>query len=114
MSKLARVIAAQEGFGIKGAIPTLRHNPGDLRHSPHSSHPGDANAIGTIGTDEEGWADLERQLGLYAKAKWTLRQMVMAYAPPADGNDTQAYLARVCAKMGLGPETLVAVALEVG
>src|SRR6185437_4031555 len=36
---LARLISREEGFGIPGALPTRDHNPGDLRHSPHSAHP---------------------------------------------------------------------------
>ena len=91
MTKLALLISQQEGFGKPDAIPTLRHNPGDLRHSPNSSHPDGPNDIGTIPSDELGWADLDRQLWLYAKRGLTLRQAIYEFAPPSE-NDSAAYL----------------------
>ena len=113
MTRLAQLIAKQEGFGVPGAIPTTHNNPGDLRHSPHSSHAGeDPNAIGEIDTVADGWADLERQLQLYAQRGMTLEQMVAEYAPPEDGNATSVYLHNVCAGLGLPPSTPVAIALR--
>jgi hypothetical protein len=114
LTKLAVLISREEGFGIAGALPTTRCNPGDLRHSPHSQHPGGpthADDIGTIDTDADGWADLERQLQIYAAEGLTLRAMVDLYAPPADNNDTAQYLAFVCEGLGLDPETRVSDAL---
>ena len=87
MTKLAQIIAREEGFGIPGKIPTIRHNPGDLRHSPHSKHPGGPSHkddIGTIDTNTDGWADLERQLVIFANEGMTLRSMIFdVYAPPS-------------------------------
>lgn len=111
MTKLAQLIARQEGFGKPGTIPTIRHNPGDLRHSPHSQHPGNSEAIGTIDTDAHGWEDLERQLKLYAHAGMTLRQMVHVYAPPSE-NDTGAYLHGIVSGLGMDADTLVSEALK--
>lgn len=111
-SRLAEVIARNEGFGYPGAIPTRQHNPGDLRHSPHSSHPVDApNAIGTIDSDSDGWSDLERQLAIYAARGLTLRELAYTYAPPGDGNPTEAYLASICTALHLPESALVADAL---
>jgi hypothetical protein len=112
MTLLAYLISKQEGFGIPGDTPTKRHNPGDLRHSPHSEHPGDPNAIGTIDNDADGWADLERQLRIYAQEGMTLRAMVAVYAPPSENNSTE-YLDFVCHGLGLPPETLVSDALKI-
>lgn len=113
MTKLARLIAKEEGYGEPGAIPTTHNNPGDLRHSPHSTHPVDKpNAIGQIDTPEEGWADLERQLQIYAKRGLTLRQMVEIYAPPSDGNRTEQYLRDLL--VGLFEHYPVAQALALG
>ena len=95
-TKLAQLIARMEGFGLPSAIPTVRHNPGDLRHSPHSSHQGiGPNDIGIIDTDKHGWEDLERQLQLYADRGMTVREMVSAYAPPVE-NVTENYLEYIC------------------
>ena len=114
MTKLALLISKMEGYGTPGAIPTIDNNPGDLRHSPHSEHSPDApNAIGRIDTEAEGWADLERQLQLYAERRMTLAQAIYEWAPASDGNDPSGYLQFVCDGLGLPPETPVATALQV-
>lgn len=113
MSRLARLIAKEEGFGIPGALPTRNHNPGDLRHSPHSQHAADhPEAIGQIDTDEHGWQDLERQLVLYAKRGLTLRDMIINYYAPPGENDSEAYLAFICRELGVDQSCTVAQALE--
>jgi hypothetical protein len=116
VTKLASLIAQFEGFGRPGAIPTVRHNPGDLRHSNHSEHPGGpahANDIGTIDTDAHGWSDLERQLQIYAEEGLTLKQMIALYAPSEDHNNTSAYLGFVCAGLDLPPDARVSDAIKV-
>lgn len=112
MTKLALLISKEEGFGKPGTVPTRNHNPGDLRHSPHSQHPGDPNGIGVIDNDADGWADLERQLRLYAERGMTLQQLVEEYAPPNE-NNTQRYLDYICGGLGCLPETTVADALKI-
>lgn len=110
ITKLAHLIASEEGFGIPGALPTRDNNPGDLRHSPHSFHTGDPNAIGQIPTAEEGWADLERQLELFAHRGMTLREAIYQFAPPSE-NNSERYLQFVCGGLGCSADTLVADAL---
>ena len=125
-TKLALLIAKEEGFGRPGVIPTIRHNPGDLRHSPHSQHPGGPahkDDIGTIDTDEHGWEDLERQLHIFASEGLTLRQMLNVWlgvpkdapaeAPDVDGNNRARYIRDVCAGLPLDPETPVREALKI-
>jgi hypothetical protein len=113
VSKLARLIAREEGYGIPGAVPTRDNNPGDLRHSPHSSHEGEgSNDIGIIDDPEDGWADLERQLQLYADRQMTLRAAIYCFAPPAE-NDSEQYLQFVCQGLGMTPDTLVSEALKI-
>lgn len=100
MSKLAEAIAKFEGFGKPGTIPTVRNNPGDLRHAPHLSHDGlHPDDIGIAQTVADGWADLERQLRLYASRGMTLQQAISAFAP-SNENDTSRYLAFVCTQLG--------------
>lgn len=113
MSKLARGIAQMEGFNIPGSQPARKNNPGDLRHSPHSSHDGEgANDIGIIPTVAEGWDDLEHQLQLDAQRGLTLQQLVYTYAPPNE-NDTAGYVRFICNYMGMGEATMVWEALKV-
>lgn len=113
MSKLAKLIAQEEGFGIANAVPTRDNNPGDLRHSPHSSHDGEgSNDIGIIDTPDDGWTDLERQLQLYADRGITLREAIYAFAPPTENNSEQ-YLNFICNGLGLTPDATVAEALKI-
>lgn len=112
MSKLARLIAQEEGYGIPGRVPTRDNNPGDLRHSPHSFHAAnDPNGIGQIDTVSDGWADLERQLQLFAERGLTLLQAIYEFAPPEENNSAQ-YLKFVCDGLGLPDTATVAEALR--
>ena|SRR2546421_10954179 len=112
MTKLALLISREEGFGRPGARPTRNHNPGDLRHSPHSSHAGEgANDIGVIDTDAHGWEDLERQLRMDASRGMTLGECIYSWAPPSE-NDSARYLAYVCDGLGMDAATPLAEALK--
>ena len=111
MSKLAELIANEEGFGIPGTVPTRDNNPGDLRHSNHSSHDGEgSNDIGIIDSVADGWADLERQLQLYGERGLTLRQAIYEFAPPSE-NNSEAYLNYVCQGLGCQPDIPITEAL---
>ena len=102
MTRLAQLIATEEGFFKSGSLPARNHNPGDLRHSPHSEHdPSAPNAIGRIDSDADGWDDLERQLRLDASRGMTLRQAIYSWAPPTE-NDTESYLAFALDGLGEG------------
>ena len=113
-TKLATLIARMEGFGKPGTIPTVRHNPGDLRHGPHAHHPNPdkPNEVAWYDTDADGWEDLERQLKLYSQRGMTLRQMVAIYAPPNE-NDTHNYLDFICEALAMSPDDPVRAALEI-
>jgi hypothetical protein len=113
VSKLATLIAKEEGFGIPGTVPTRDNNPGDLRHSPHSSHDGEGtNDIGEIDTVTDGWADLELQLQRYAQRGLTLRQAIYEFAPPTENNSEQ-YLNFICQGLGVSPDILMVDALKI-
>jgi hypothetical protein len=110
---IAELIAKEEGYGIPGALPTRDNNPGDLRHSPHSFHAADSpDAIGQISTAEEGWADLVRQLDIYAQRGLTVAQSIYEWAPPSE-NDTGQYIAYVVAGLGVPGDTLLSAALQI-
>ena len=107
-TRLAQLIAREEGFGLAGVKPTRDHNPGDLKHAPHIyAFDGE---IGIELDDDSGWADLERQLQLYASRGMTVRNMVQIYAPPSK-NDTQMYLITLCDALAIAPDSLVSDAL---
>jgi hypothetical protein len=114
VSRLAQLISKEEGFGIPGAIPTVRNNPGDLRHAPNTSHDGEgSNDIGIEPNVEDGWADLERQLQLFADRGMTLRAVIYAFAPPSE-NDSEQYLNFICTGLGnVSPDMPVSEALRI-
>lgn len=119
---LAVLIAKEEGYGVPGKIPTRRNNPGDLRHSPHSEHPGGPDHkedIGTIDTPQHGWDDLERQLVLYQDRGMTLKEAIYTFAPIKDGNNPALYLDHIIQGfqehgwMGVTPEMPLSYLLKV-
>ena len=124
MTKLAELIAKEEGYGIPGSLPTRDNNPGDLRHSPHSFHTAAApDAIGEIDNPEDGWSDLELELQFYAGLHpgdprnrpppgLTLEQAIYEFAPPSE-NDSVGYLNYVCTGLGVPASTLVSDALKI-
>lgn len=113
MSKLAQLIAKEEGYGIAGDIPTRQCNPGDLRHAPGESHSADApNSVGSFADPDDGWAALERQLQLYAERGLTLQEAVYEFAPPVE-NDSLQYLQFVCQGLGVPPSTPMTEALKI-
>jgi hypothetical protein len=111
-TKLAVLISQMEGFGKPGEVPTVRNNPGDLRHGPNAKHPlDDTGGIGYYDSVDLGWEDLERQLRLYDKRGLTLQQVIEEYAPPEE-NDTTEYLRFMCAGLGVTEDTTVSDCLK--
>lgn len=119
VTRFVQICSKQEGYGIPGAIPTIRNNPMNLRHSPHSSHEGiSPDDIGIIDTIEHGWEDAERQAHLWASRGLTLVGAIFTltgWTPETgevDGNDTLAYLAYVAKGLGVSINTpMIAVLL---
>lgn len=109
-TRLAQLIAREEGFGIPGAKPTRDHNPGDLQHAPHvETWDG---KIGVEPDDDTGWADLERQLQLYASRGMTMAQIIAIYAPASE-NDSANYLKFLCDGLAVSPDTRVTEVLQI-
>lgn len=66
--RFAQAIARAEGFGLPGVIPTLAHNPGDLK-IPGWSGPTMGQGISVFANDADGWDRLYRQLMLIVSGK---------------------------------------------
>lgn len=82
VQRIARAIATAEGYGVPGAIPTLRNNPGNIRSS--------AGPIATYPTPEAGWEALYRQVSRmldgtspYYPTHYTLAQVARVYTGEA-------------------------------
>lgn len=130
--KIERLIALEEGFYKPGSLPNRNHNPGDLRHSPHSFHsPDDLNAVGQIDNDADGWADMALEMKFYAglvpgdprnrpAPGMTVAQAIYEWAPPNE-NNSPAYLSFVLngepkegiSGLGCSSDTLLSEALTI-
>jgi len=74
----ARAIAFAEGYGVPGAIPTIRNNPGDLKL------PADGGAISTFPTPTDGWLALYRQLKIIIEGRSSFYVLDMTIAQMAE------------------------------
>lgn len=74
VQSLADAIAKAEGFGVKGAIPTRYHNPGNIRSTKSGHHYDGQVGLNRSGyvifkSDRFGWRALREQLELMASGQ---------------------------------------------
>lgn len=101
---LADAITRMEGYA-PGTRAWRNNNPGNLRDYKKTNGqwaiwptlPHDDKGFPQFATPEAGRAALERDLGLKVGRGMTLEQIIYAWAPPSDGNNTAQYLANVVA-----------------
>lgn len=91
LDTFAHAVAKAEGFGVRGAIPTRYHNPGDLKTKSSYKWPGQIR-IGKGGhvvfkNDAAGWAALRYQIRMALQgnskvynADMTIHQVAKKYA----------------------------------
>jgi hypothetical protein len=110
-TRVAQLMAEQEGFGLPGTIPSERNNPLDLKHGPNALHRlGAPDDIGWYASVSLGWQDGERQLELWAGRGFTIRRAIeeqTGWTPKkgdVEGNNTAEYVEFVCRGLGLGPD----------
>lgn len=119
MLKIARLaLAIQEREGWKspleapetgGSRSYRNQNPGNLRKSPFQIGIKDGFAVfrdSMAGTMALHWDLIQKCTGNTTSGlsgDSTLAQLIQIWAPPADGNDTEKYIADVCAMTGLKP-----------
>jgi hypothetical protein len=90
LAELAEAIAEAEGYGVPGAIPTVRNNPGDLKIG--------GGSITTFATAAEGWAALYRQLELIrdgGSAYYSPTMTLSAFSRVWTATEQGAWLANV-------------------
>jgi hypothetical protein len=99
--RIAQAIARAEGYGVPGAIPTVRNNPGNLK--------GPDGVIRTYSTPEEGWQALYRQVLLmltgesrYYKPEMTIAEIARTYTGEARFMD---WANNVSLFLGVTPQT---------
>jgi hypothetical protein len=99
--RIAEAIAKAEGYGVPGAIPTVRNNPGNLK--------GADGQIRWFQTPEEGWNALYRQVTMmftgesrYYRPDMTIAEIARIYTGEAAYMDWANNVARF---LGVTPET---------
>lgn len=73
-SQLAQAIAAAEGYGQPGAVPTIANNPGDLELGDIGgsvTQAAQGQQITNFPSADAGWAALENQINLIANGEST-------------------------------------------
>lgn len=100
---LASAIATKEGyFDSQTNTPHKDNNPGDLTASG-LNRPKDRHGFVIFKSRQEGIAALYSQLMIYAVKGYTIKQMIMKYAPPGDGNDDVQYVKEITDWTGMDP-----------
>lgn len=104
---IGQAIAKAEGFGVAGAIPTVCHNPGDLKLGDTGN--GTKNGKTIFPDDNTGWQALYHQVGLMISGE-------SDYYGPDDswrdiaatwtGNDNaNAWMLTVTGALGVDPDS---------
>ena len=112
VAQFATAVSHAEGYGVRHAIPTRYHNPGDLKTIPSAAKLPGQKAIGKGGhvvfrTDAAGWAALQDQVAKMVDGRskhfnpdMTLTQVARKYA----GN-WRPWLKTVAREMNAAPTT---------
>ena len=118
-------IGKSEGFGLPNARPTKNNNPGDLTFCQETIHFGATHGdprFAVFPDEATGWEALRRWLSVPAKfdangdlvggyCGATIEQAINRFAPPSDGNNTDAYVSSVCQWTGLHPKDTLTQAI---
>jgi len=89
LQRLVNAIIRQEG--MKPDYP----NPGNLRGAPWIQNPPIENGFWRPVSRAQGVAGVAHVVALRVAEGQSLRQLISAWAPPSDGNDTSAYIAHM-------------------
>jgi hypothetical protein len=101
IKRIAEAIAKAEGYGVPGAIPTVRNNPGNLK--------GPDGEIRWFSSPEEGWNALYRQVTMmftgesrYYRPDMTISEIARIYTGEAAYMNWANNVARF---LGVTPQT---------
>lgn len=114
INKIAKAIARQEGFMAMKGLGWECNNPGNLRDVKLATgkwwlwpqHQHTSGGFPMFPTLSEGFAALEKDLGIKINKGWSLRKVISAWAPPIE-NDTETYLKNVATWTGIDTEAVL-------
>lgn len=95
LQKFVNAIIRQEG--MKPDYP----NPGNLRAAPWLTKPTIVNNFWVPKSRAEGIAGVAHVVALRAAMGQTTRQIISAWAPPSDHNDTEKYIKNLASWCGI-------------
>jgi hypothetical protein len=104
---LTSLIARMEGWNTPGTIAQTNNNPGNLRNVGQPGVIGTNHGYAVFATPEDGWAALDRQVGIDSRNGLNLTQFINKYAPPSE-NNTSSYLSYLTSGLGVGASTPLA------
>lgn len=103
-----QAVAREEGFFVEGTRPQRNNNPGDLEFGgfalAHGASHGDPR-FAVFPDAAEGFAAMRALLTSHYLGM-TVDAALNKWAPPIE-NETNSYIANVCAWTGLTPETVL-------
>ena len=113
ISRLAHIIAIQEGFYKIGTIAQRNNNPGNLVYVGQSKAIGqDKNGFCIFATEQDGWDALYFQLSLildgksrYYSPEMTIREFVETWAPTSLQDEKDAYARAIAYEFGCDIDT---------
>ena len=115
VANFATAVAHAEGFGVRNAIPTRYHNPGNIRSTRTGHHYAGQVGLNRSGyvifkTDAYGWKALQDQLELMASGQsahydtnMTITKVAKRYA-----TGWQVWSKNVAKRLGVPPTTTLA------
>lgn len=89
VERITEAVFRQEGMG------PLYKNPGNLRGAPWIANPEITNGFWQPLTRMQGAAGAAHVIALHIARGESLRKLISAWAPPTDGNQTEAYIKNV-------------------
>lgn len=100
LNSFANAIATAEGYGVAGAIPTVRNNPGDLSSN---------GTVTTYATPQDGMSALTSKLQNIANGNSSVYSPDMTIAQMGDkwANGDTNWMQNVAAKLGVSPDSTI-------
>lgn len=101
-----------------GSRAYRNHNPGNLRSSPFAHSVVDGYAVfrnDFVGFMALHWDLMQKAHGntiTGLNGQSTISELIYKWAPPSDGNDTEAYVQSVAKRMGVPASTTLAEVFE--
>lgn len=112
VDSFAAAVARAEGFGLRNAIPTRYHNPGDIKSRPGIPRLPGQKSIGKAGhivfrSDADGWGALHDLIHkmMDGRSRHFSQDMTVAEVARHYAANWRPWAKIVCAELGVGPAT---------